>query len=45
MYLASQDDALEVMSVTHSLSDLLDVSIDLTGVTIVSKDTFRRLRH
>ena len=38
MFLASQD-AIEVMSVTH----WLDVSIDLTDVTLVSDDTYRRL--
>ena len=38
-FLASQDD-LEVMeSVSHSVS----VSTDLTDVTLVSDDTFRRL--
>ena len=36
--LASQD-AIEVMCVTYSL----DVSIDLTDVTLVSDDTYRRL--
>ena len=36
--LASQD-AIEVMSVTHSLSDWLIVRIDLTDVTLVSDDT------
>ena len=36
--LASQD-ALEVMRVTYSLTDSLDVSIDFTDVTLVSDDT------
>ena len=36
-------DALEVMSVTDSVTYLLDVSIDLTDVTLVSDDTNRRL--
>ena len=36
--LASQD-ALEVMSVTYSLTDWVIVRIDLTGVTLVSDDT------
>ena len=43
-FLASQD-ALEVMSVTDSLSDWVIVCIDLTDVTLVSKDTFRRLKY
>ena len=42
VYLASQD-ALEVMRVTESLSHLLSVLIDLTDVTLVSDDTYRRL--
>ena len=42
LFLASQD-ALEVMSVTDWLTELLDVSIDLTDVTLVSDDTYRRL--
>ena len=46
VFLASQD-ALEVMRVTHSLTDWLSyklsVSIDLTDVTLVSDDTYRRL--
>ena len=41
-FLASQD-ALEVMSVTDSVTYLLDVSIDLTDVTPVSDDTNQRL--
>ena len=41
LFLASQD-ALEVMSVTHSLTESLDVSIDLTDMTLVSDDTNRR---
>ena len=40
-FLASQD-ALEVMRVTHLLTELLDVSIDFTEVTLVSDDTYRR---
>ena len=39
-FLASQY-ALEVMSVTHLLTELLDVSIDFTDVTLVSDDTYR----
>ena len=31
------------MSVTDSLTDWVDVSIDLTDVTLVSDDTYRRL--
>ena len=45
VYLASQD-ALEVMRVTaltELLSNWVDVSIDLTDVTLVSDDTYRRL--
>ena len=38
VFLASQD-ALEVMRVTDSLTDSLDVSIDFTDVTLVSDDT------
>ena len=38
MFLASQD-AIEVMCVTHWVS----VHIDLTDVTLVSDDTYRRL--
>ena len=41
-FLASQD-ALEVMRVTQSLTYSLDVLIDLTDVTLVSDDTYRRL--
>ena len=41
-FLASQD-ALEVMRVTESLTNLLSVSIDFTDVTLVSDDTYRRL--
>ena len=41
-FLASQD-ALEVMRVTHSLSEWVIVSIDFTDVTLVSEDTDRRL--
>ena len=44
IFLASQD-ALEVMSVTDSLTDSVIVRIDLTDVTLVSEDTFRRLRY
>ena len=42
LFLASQD-ALEVMSVTHSLTHWLDVSIDLTDVTRMSEDTIKDL--
>ena len=42
VFLASQD-ALEVMRVTYSLTNLLSVSIDFTDVTLVSDDTYRRL--
>ena len=42
LFLAPQD-ALEVMRVTHSLTESLDVSIDFTDVTLVSDDTYRRL--
>ena len=42
LFLASQD-ALEVMRVTHLLTDWVDVSIDFTDVTLVSDDTYRRL--
>ena len=38
-FLASPD-ALEVIVVTHSLPDLLNVSTDLTDVTLVSDDTY-----
>ena len=38
-FLASQD-ALEVMFVTDSLTDLLIVSTDFTDVTMVSEDTY-----
>ena len=38
MLLATQD-AIEVVSVTH----WVDVCIDLTDVTLVSDDTYRRL--
>ena len=31
------------MSVTHLLTEWVDVSIDLTDVTLVSDDTYRRL--
>ena len=41
MFLASQD-ALEVMRVTYSLTNLLSVLIDFTDVTLVSEDTHRR---
>ena len=36
-------DAQEVMWLTYLLTYLLDVSSDLTDVTLVSDDTFRRL--
>ena len=39
IFLASQD-ALEVMSVTDSLSDSVIVRIDLTDVTLVSDDAY-----
>ena len=42
IFLASQD-ALEVMYVSESVSQSVDVSIDLTDVTLVSDDTNRRL--
>ena len=42
LFLASQD-AIEVMCVTHSLTEWVGVCIDLTDVTLVSDDTFRRL--
>ena len=41
-FLASQD-AIEVMSVTDSLTYLLSVLIDLTDMTLVRDDTYRRL--
>ena len=41
-FLASQD-ALEVMRVTHSLSNWVSVSIDFIDVTLVSDDTYKRL--
>ena len=41
-FLASQD-ALEVMGVTDWLTDWVVVRIDLTDVTLVSDDTYRRL--
>ena len=42
MFLVSQD-ALEVMRVTYSLTESLDVLINFTDVTLVSDDTYRRL--
>ena len=39
LFLASPD-ALEVIVVTYSLTDLLSVSTDLTDVTLVSDDTY-----
>ena len=42
LFLASQD-ALEVMFVRDWLTDWVGVCIDLTDVTLVSDDTFRRL--
>ena len=42
IFLASQD-ALEVMRVTHSLTNWVSFSIDLTDVTLVSDYTYRRL--
>ena len=39
---ASQD-AMEVMFVSEWVSELLIVSIDLSDVTLVSDDTYRRL--
>ena len=41
-FLASQD-ALEVMRVTHWVTEWMDVLIDFTDVTLVSEDTYRRL--
>ena len=41
-FLASQD-AIEVMSVTDWLTDWVIVRIDLTDVTLVSDDNYRRL--
>ena len=41
-FLASQD-AIEVMYVSEWLSEWVIVSIDLTDVTLVSDDTFRRI--
>ena len=42
LFLASQD-ALELMLFTDWLTYWVMVSIDLTDVTLVSDDTFRRL--
>ena len=42
LYLASPE-ALEVIVDTDSLTNLLSVSTDLTDVTLVSDDTYRRL--
>ena len=42
LFLASQD-AIEVMFVTEYLTTWLIVSIDLTDVTLVSDDTYRRI--
>ena len=42
IFLASQD-AIEVMSVTDSLTHSVIVRIDLTDVTLVSDDNYRRL--
>ena len=41
-FLASQD-AIEVMWVTYWLTEWVIVRIDLTDVTLVSDDTYRRL--
>ena len=41
-FLASQD-ALEVMSVTDSVSQWVSFGTDFTVVTLVSDDTYRRL--